>query len=138
WIAGNYLPVIGAPVIAIILGVLAANLPGTGPVSRRLAVKNISGHALRAGIVLLGLTLNLGDVARTGLSSLALLAATLAVGLGVAWFAGRRLGVRWRTRCLIGIGTTICGASAIAALATVLRARTEEITYSISVIFLFN
>lgn len=138
WIAGNYLPVIGAPVIAIILGVLAANLPGTGPVSRRLAVKNISGHALRAGIVLLGLTLNLGDVARTGLSSLALLAATLAVGLGVAWFAGRRLGVRWRTRCLIGIGTTICGASAIAALAPVLRARTEEITYSISVIFLFN
>ena len=39
---------------------------------------------------------------------------------------------------LIGMGTTICGASAIAALAPVLRAKTEDIAYSISVIFFFN
>ena len=41
-------------------------------------------------------------------------------------------------RCLIRIGTTICGASAIAALAPVIRAKAEEIAYAISVIFFFN
>jgi uncharacterized integral membrane protein (TIGR00698 family) len=41
-------------------------------------------------------------------------------------------------RCLIGIGTTICGASAIAALAPVIRAKAEEIAYSITVVFFFN
>lgn len=46
--------------------------------------------------------------------------------------------VDWRMRCLIGIGTTICGASAIAALAPVIRAKAEEIAYAISVIFFFN
>jgi uncharacterized integral membrane protein (TIGR00698 family) len=77
-------------------------------------------------------------VARTGLSSLAVLAVTIVAGLVFALGIGRALGVRWRTRCLIGIGTTICGASAIAALAPVLRARGEEIAYSVSVIFLYN
>ncbi len=48
------------------------------------------------------------------------------------------MNVHWRMRCLIGIGTTICGASAIAALAPVVRAKAEEIAYSISVIFFFN
>ena len=48
------------------------------------------------------------------------------------------MNVHWRMRCLIGIGTTICGASAIAALAPVVRAKAEEIAYAISVIFFFN
>ena len=48
------------------------------------------------------------------------------------------MSVHWRMRCLIGIGTTICGASAIAALAPVVRAKAEEIAYAISVIFFFN
>jgi uncharacterized integral membrane protein (TIGR00698 family) len=48
------------------------------------------------------------------------------------------MSVEWRIRCLIGVGTTICGGSAIAALAPVLRAKSEEIAYSISVIFFFN
>ena len=41
-------------------------------------------------------------------------------------------------RCLIGMGTTICGGSAIAALAPVIRAKAEEIAYAITVIFFFN
>jgi uncharacterized membrane protein YadS len=41
-------------------------------------------------------------------------------------------------RCLIGMGTTICGASAIAALAPVIRAKGEEIAYAVTVVFFFN
>ncbi|MCW3476808.1 YeiH family protein [Limobrevibacterium gyesilva] len=136
--AGRLLPVIGAPIIAIVIGVAITNLVGHAPVAGRLRIKEVSGFALRAGIVILGATLNLGDVAHTGANSLPLLALTLTLGLAFPLLVGRSLGVDWRMRCLIGMGTTICGASAIAALAPVLRAKTEEIAYSISVIFFFN
>jgi uncharacterized integral membrane protein (TIGR00698 family) len=63
---------------------------------------------------------------------------TIGGGLLCAWYLGRRMGVHWRMQSLIGIGTVICGASAIAAVAPVARARAEEIAYSISVIFFFN
>jgi uncharacterized integral membrane protein (TIGR00698 family) len=136
--AGSYLPVVGAPIIAIAIGVALTNLAGGARLTSPLRIKEISGNALRAGIILLGATLNLTDVLHVGGSSLWLLMLTMAVGLGFALLVGRAMSVQWRIRCLIGIGTTICGASAIAALAPVIRAKSEEIAYSISVIFLFN
>ena len=135
---GRYAPLVGAPIIAILLGVVLANIPATRALATRLRTREVSGYALRAGIVLLGTTLNLGDVVRTGAASLPLLAVTLTLGLAFPLLVGRKLGVDWRMRCLIGMGTTICGASAIAAVAPVLRAKSEEIAYSISVIFFFN
>ena len=138
WIMGRRFPAIGAPVIAIALGVVATNAFGGPKLAARLGIKDISGMALRTGIVLLGATLDLHDVARVGWSSLSLLLTTLAAGFAFALLAGRALGIDWRMRVLIGAGTTICGASAIAAVAPVLRAKNEEIAYAVSVIFLFN
>jgi uncharacterized integral membrane protein (TIGR00698 family) len=138
YVVAQYSPVIGAPIIAIAIGVAVANLSGGTKLASQLKVKEISGYALRAGIILLGATLNLNDVAHTGLSSLSLLAVTIGLGFGVALILGMLLGVEWRMRFLIGMGTVICGGSAIAALAPVIRAKPEEIAYSISVIFLFN
>lgn len=134
---GQFVPLVGAPIIAILIGVAIANTAGTKPVAR-LRIKEVSGYALRTGIVILGFTLSLYDVFASGARSLPLLAVTVVVGLGFPLLFGRSLGVDWRMRCLIGFGTTICGASAIAALAPVLRAKSEEIAYSISVIFFFN
>jgi uncharacterized integral membrane protein (TIGR00698 family) len=136
--AGSAVPVVGAPIFAIAIGVGITNLAGGTRLTTPLRIKDISGTALRAGIILLGATLNLTDVVQTGGSSLWLLALTMTVGLGFALLVGRAMSVEWRIRCLIGIGTTICGGSAIAALAPVIRAKSEEIAYSISVIFLFN
>ncbi len=133
----HYAPIVGAPVIAIVIGVAIANLVVPARLSA-LRIKEVAGYALRTGIVVLGATLSLRDVASSGLASLPLLAVTLTLGLAFPLLVGRSLGVDWRMRCLIGMGTTICGASAIAALAPVLRAKGEEVAYSISVIFLFN
>jgi uncharacterized integral membrane protein (TIGR00698 family) len=138
WFAGRLVPVIGAPIIAILIGVALTNAAGPSRIAGRYRIKEVSGYALRAGIVLLGATLDLRDVLHVGGNSLPLLLLTLSLGLAFPLLFGRALGVDWRMRCLIGIGTSICGASAIAALAPVLRAKTEEIAYSISVIFFFN
>jgi uncharacterized integral membrane protein (TIGR00698 family) len=137
-VAAGFAPVVGAPIIAITFGIVITNtLRGPFQIGT-LRIGDVSKFCLKGGIVLLGASLDLGIIVRTGASSLPLLAATIAAGLGCALLVGRTMRVDWRMRCLIGIGTTICGASAIAALAPVIRAKAEEIAYAISVIFFFN
>ena len=63
---------------------------------------------------------------------------SLASALLAACVFGRRLGVPSRLRTLIGVGTAICGASAIGAVSGVIDARPAEVRYAISTIFAFN
>ncbi|NBH09167.1 putative sulfate exporter family transporter, partial [Amycolatopsis sp. SID8362] len=76
---------------------------------------------LQASIVVLGTGLSLRQVLEVGGGSLPVMLGTLAVALGGAWLLGRWLGVRGDTQTLIGVGTGICGASAIAATTAVLK-----------------
>lgn len=136
--AADYAPLVGAPLIAIAIGVVITN---TAQAPLRLTnwrLGEVSKLCLKGGIILLGASLDIGNIARTGLGSLPLLLVTMVMGLGTALIVGRLMGVHWRMRCLIGMGTTICGGAAIAALAPVIRAKAEEIAYAITVIFFFN
>jgi uncharacterized membrane protein YadS len=63
---------------------------------------------------------------------------TLAICLGAAWLYGRLLKIPHDLRTLIGVGTGICGGSAIAAVAPVIEAASADVAYAISTIFLFN
>jgi uncharacterized integral membrane protein (TIGR00698 family) len=135
---GARFPLLGAPIFAIVIGVVLTNAL-RGPLQLgALRIGDVSKLALRGGIILLGASLDLGEIVGTGLASLPLLIITIVAGLACALWLGRAMGLDWRMRCLIGMGTTICGASAIAALAPVIRARGEEIAYAVTVVFLFN
>jgi uncharacterized integral membrane protein (TIGR00698 family) len=135
---GGLLPLIGGPIFAILLGVTIVNLRGGLPDFAALRIGKVSGYGLKGGIVLIGASLNLVYVVSAGQTSLVVMIFTTAAGILIAQLIGARLGIGWRMRWLVGVGTIICGASAIAAVAPVLRAKTEEVAYSISVIFLFN
>ena len=134
---GHLWPLVGAPVIGIVLGVLLSSrlggregiVPGTRAAGRTV---------LHVAVVLLGAQLSLAQVAAVGASSLPVMLGTLAACLLVAALLGRRLGVDRDTGTLIGVGTAICGASAIAAVSPVIRARPPAIAYAISTIFLCN
>ena len=136
--AGAAVPLVGAPLFAIGIGVIIANTLRTPLQLPSLRISEISKLWLKVGIVILGGSLDLGDIVRTGGGSLPLLAVTIGAGLLCSLWVGSLMGIDWRIRCLIGMGTTICGASAIAALSPVIRARAEEIAYSITVVFFFN
>jgi uncharacterized integral membrane protein (TIGR00698 family) len=137
-IGGAYAPLVGAPLFAIAIGVLVANTAPSLAWQKTLRISDTSKLCLKTGIILLGGSLNLTDIVHTGLGSLPLLAVTMSSGLVCALCLGKWLGIDWRMRCLIGVGTTVCGASAIAALAPVVRAKAEEIAYSVTVVFFFN
>jgi uncharacterized integral membrane protein (TIGR00698 family) len=134
----EFAPLVGAPIFAIAIGVLAANAAPSIIQQKSLKISDTSKQALKTGIVLLGASLNLSDIVHTGLGSLPLLGVTMASGLICALVLGKMMGIDWRMRCLIGIGTTVCGGSAIAALSPVIRAKAEEIAYAITVVFFFN
>ena len=63
---------------------------------------------------------------------------TITVSLLVAFFMYKAIRLSSNITTLIGVGSSICGGSAIAAAAPVIDAKDEEIATSISVIFLFN
>ena len=137
WWLGLVLPVVGGPVFAILIGMILTYFirkddyfkPGITFTSKKI---------LQLAVVLLGFGMNLTDILLKGKQSLPIIIATISTSLIIAFIIYKALKVPEKSSMLIGIGSSICGGSAIAAAAPVIGASDEEIAQSISVIFLFN
>jgi uncharacterized membrane protein YadS len=136
-VVGEYVPLVGSAVPGAVIGAVIALTVKPGA---RVApgLKWASTFVLQCSVVLLGAQLSIGEAARVGVSSLPVMLGTLAICLGAAWLFGRLLGVPGDLRTLIGVGTGICGGSAIAAVSPVIEAASTDVAYAISTIFLFN
>jgi len=147
-VVGRVVPVVGGPVPAVVLGAVVGWL-----VRRRSAraggqqgdlgplqpgVKFSSSRVLQFAVVLLGAQLSIAEVLRIGGETLPVMLSTLVVCLVAAWGIGRLLRVSGALRTLIGVGTGICGASAIAAVTPVIGAVSADVAYAMSTIFLCN
>ncbi|WEG09273.1 putative sulfate exporter family transporter [Microbacterium horticulturae] len=134
---GHLVPVLGGAVPAIVIGVGIALVRRPG--GRLMpGIEYSSKFLLQCAVVLLGAQLSLASIFEVGLESLPVMLSTLAVCLLAAWAIGRALRIEPRLRTLIGVGTGICGASAIAAVSPVITAASAEVAYAVSTIFLFN
>ena len=134
---GRVAPIVGAPVFAIVLGALIAAVRAPNA-SLRPGITFASKQLLQWSIVLLGAHLSLSEIVQGGAQSLPVMLGTLAIVLVLAYVVGRALGLDRDIRRLVGIGTAICGGSAIAAVASVIEADQADIAYSLGVVFLFN
>lgn len=134
---GTVSPVIGSALPAIAIGVTVAAVRRPGAPTRP-GIAFSGRWLLQAAVVLLGAQLSLHDVVAVGAESLPVMLSTLTVCLLAAWGLGRAMRIDGRLRTLIGVGTGICGASAIAAVAPVIAATSGEIAYAVSTIFVFN
>jgi uncharacterized integral membrane protein (TIGR00698 family) len=130
-------PVIGGPVFGIALGILIATLWKLPPATAK-GVKFTSKYILQAAVVLLGFEMNMASVIKVGQQSFLIILVTLTVALATAFLAGKLLKIKPKLYTLIGVGTAICGGSAIAAASSAIDAEDQDISYSISTIFLFN
>jgi uncharacterized integral membrane protein (TIGR00698 family) len=134
---GHLVPVVGAPVFAV-LGGIGIVLVRPSVERERPGLRFAAKTVLKASIVVLGTGLSFHEVLTIGGSSLPVLLGTLAVALLGAVVFGRALGVSRDLRTLIGVGTGICGASAIAATDAVISASGADVSYAIATIFTFN
>lgn len=132
--------VIGAPVFAILIGmIITLLLPKLAPSgAMKEGITFSSKKILQWAVIILGFSLNLGTIAKVGVQSLPVIVSTILTSLLVAMLLMKVLKIDKKVACLIGVGSSICGGSAIAATAPVIDADDEEVAQSISVIFLFN
>ncbi|GAB1481837.1 YeiH family protein [Treponema sp.] len=101
-------------------------------------VKFTGKKILQYSIVLLGFEMQIMNVLAVGSRSLLIMFFTLSAAFTAAAFMYRLIRAPGKQAILIGVGTCICGGSAIAATAPVINADDQDIAQSISTIFLFN
>lgn len=123
--------------IAVLLGLYLRNAIGVSEKSRS-GIKFAIQRILRFGIILLGLRLSLQDVAATGVRALLLVTICISIALLLAFYAGKLFKVPPKLAALIGVGTAICGNTAIVATAPVLDASDEEVSFAVATITLFG
>ncbi|MEQ9811092.1 YeiH family protein [Streptococcus jiangjianxini] len=137
WFLGQWIPLIGAPVFAIFIGMILA-IWHTDRSRTQAGIRYSSKVILQAAVVLLGFGLNLKQVLAVGTQSLPIILATISTSLLVTFPLKKCLNLDRHTATLVGVGSSICGGSAIAATAPVIKAKEEDVAQAISVIFLFN
>lgn len=137
WLLGKLAPVVGGPVIAILLGmVITVFFKEKGAFDT--GIKFTSKKILQWAVILLGFGLDLNVVLETGKQSLPIIICTIAVSLIIAFLLHKWMKIPSNISTLVGVGSSICGGSAIAATAPVINADDEEVAQAISVIFFFN
>lgn len=137
WLLGKLFPVVGGAVTAIVAGMIVT-LFWKNKGKAESGIKWTSKIVLQSAVVLLGFGMNLGVIFQTGKQSLPIIVCTISTSLIVAWILRKVLNVPANTSILVGVGSSICGGSAIAATAPVIDADDNEVAQSIAVIFFFN
>ena len=126
---------------ALILGVLSATIPLfrrslDGPLKPGLTLAGR--RLLRLGIVVLGLKLSLGDIARLGWVAILAIVILVAVSFVITWLVGRLFRLEGDQAVLMAAGFSICGVSAVGAMAAARRSREEDTGTPITLVTLYG
>ena len=138
---------------ALVVGAAVALAPGTsaavgllGGACLALTLGNphpretqkLTSRMLPLAVIGLGAQMNLIAVAKAGLHGLLITAVSITLVLALGLWLARRLKVDRDAGLLIAVGTAICGGSAIAAVAPVVRARPHQVSVALATVFLLN
>lgn len=134
---GQKLPIIGGPVFAVLFG-MVITLFIKDKAELQSGIKFTSKKILQYAVILLGFGMNLNVILETGKQSLPIIIATITTSLCIAAILQKVMNVPPKISALVGVGSSICGGSAIAATAPVIDADDDEVAQAISVIFFFN
>ncbi len=137
FLLGKQIPVIGGPIFGIVFGMILTSFI-KDKTNYASGIKFSSKKILQYAVILLGFGLNLSVILKTGAESLPVIISTISISLIVAFAMSKLMKIDSKVATLVGVGSSICGGSAIAATAPVIKADSDEIASSISVIFLFN
>lgn len=130
-------PVVPGLLVAILLGA-AARSTGRLPASLDAGLGWTARYVLRAGVVLLGLQLSIGDLLDLGAAEMLVLLATVATTFGFTLWLGARLRIGRALTLLVATGFSICGAAAVAAMSPVADAEEDEVASAIALVTLYG
>ena len=123
------------PPVALLLGLVIALVTGHPFIQIN---KKATTLLLQVSVVCLGFTMNFEEAMKAGKEGFFFTVGTIAITLVVGYFIGKYLKIDKNTSTLISNGTAICGGSAIAAIAPIIKANDEQISVSLGTIFILN
>lgn len=129
-----FIPGFSAP-LALLAGLIVGLLLGN---PWQKITTTASKYALQVAVVGLGFGINLYQVSETGLTGIVYTATSLAITLALGFILGRSLKIAPKLSHLVGVGTAICGGSAIAAVAPTIKANAQEISVALAIVFILN
>jgi len=134
---GKSFSIIGGPVFAILIGMILNKIIKDKEKYEK-GVTYTSKKMLQYAVILLGFGMNLNIIMQTGKESLPIITSTITTSLLIAYLFTKVTKIDPSVATLIGVGSSICGGSAIAATTTVINAKDENVASALSVIFFFN
>lgn len=134
-VAGGKHP-LEATALAVVIGLIVRNA-GAAPAVFHSGIRQFE-KPLIWGVILIGATLDFKDIGSQGPRMLAVILVTMSVGYFVIYALGRLFDLSPALSTLLAVGTTICGGSAIAVTAPLIKAKEEETCYAIGTITLWG
>ena len=124
-----------SPAVALFMGLIFA-LTTTHPYAK--VSKTVSKKLLQYSVIGLGFGMNLHESLKAGQEGMIFTVVSVVSVMFLGILLGRKMMIDRKTAYLISSGTAICGGSAIAAVAPVVKANDHEITVSMGTIFILN
>jgi uncharacterized integral membrane protein (TIGR00698 family) len=123
--------------IALLLGIVIGNLIKI-PQTFQSGIGFTSGKLLELSILFLAFSINYTHIAALGASSFAIIGLMVFTMLLLTFYLSRKANCPGATGWLVGFGTTICGSSAIAALAPSVKKNEDDVAISMAVVNLYG
>lgn len=134
---GGMFPIVGGILFAILIGITVKNTIGV-EMKFNSGLNFVIKKLLKFAVILLGVSLNLNAIIKIGRQSLLVVLVSVILGIGLTVWFGKLLKLDKTLTLMIGVGTSICGATAISCVKGILEAKDDETAYAISTIVFFN
>lgn len=128
---------LGSILLALLLGMLIGNMVKV-PALFQSGIGFTSGKLLELSILFLAFSINYKHIVQLGPISFTIIAVVVFLLLGITYFLANKMNCPTSSGWLIGFGTTICGSSAIAALAPSITNNKQDVAISMAVVNLFG
>ena len=119
WLLGQRFPIVGGPVFGILAGMIVTLL-WRDKTAAQPGISFVSKKVLQYAVILLGFGMNLSVIWQTGKQSLPIIVVTITTSLVVSWLLHKLMHIPGKISTLVGVGSSICGGSAVAATASVI------------------
>lgn len=132
-VLGGYFPKFGGASFAIILGIVVGNTLAKSEIFAEGSAFSES-NLLSYSIVLLGGTLSIWNVLNVGVKGLSFIVIQMCITIAAALYIGRKMNFTKKFTYLMGSGNAVCGSSAIAAVAPVVKPERNDLGISITIV----
>ena len=138
FIGGSVFPLLGTAISAILIGMIIRHIPPIYNLIDKATNKFITSYVLKGGIVLLGFTMSIQILNKVGIILAVVMAAVILGSISTSILVNKGVKANSKLSLLIGLGTSICGGSAIVAAAPIMDAEDEDVAVSITTMFVFS